>query len=275
MRPHARLPLRAVAIAGFLGLSACQSTSVPNSGFLSSYAGLGGAPGSAKARRTIRDDVASDGIARVYLLPTVLRLSGSDLSAEEQAMVRNEVDRQICFEVSERFVVVETPSPDAATVRTAIVRIAPTNRAGSAVSAVAGFFIPVPVVKFRAPMTTGGLAVESELVTSEGRQAAALTWSHNAEVVGRTGPSMSRVGDALQLAEPLGDAVGDAFATKARKVAAIANPDPCAAFGPRRDVGRMVANGLVGFGTGLYAPEVSGAGRAAEPEPRDADPQSP
>jgi hypothetical protein len=160
-------------------------------------------------------------------------------------------------------------------VRTAIVRIDPTNRAGSAVSAVAGFFIPIPVVKFRAPMTTGGLAVESELVAPDGRQAAALIWSHRAEIVGRVEPSMSRVGDALQLAEPLGDAVGDAFATDARKVAAIPDRDPCAAFGARRNVGRMLANGLVGFGTGLYAPEVSGAGRAAKPAIEDASTPAP
>jgi hypothetical protein len=255
---------------GLAGLSACQSTSAPHSGFLSSYAGLGGAPGAAKGPLSVRDDVASDAVERVYIFPAELRLSNSDLSVEEQAMVRSEVDRQICFEVSERFLLADAPSPDAATVRTAIVRIDPTNRAGSAVSAVAGFFIPIPVVKFRAPMTTGGLAVESELVAPDGRQAAALTWSHKAEVVGRVEPSMSRVGDALQLAEPLGDAVGDAFATEARKVAAIPNPDPCAVFGPRRNVGRMLANGLVGFGTGLYAPEVSGAGRAAEPAVKDA-----
>lgn len=182
-------------------------------------------------------------------------------------MVLSEVDRQICFEVSERFTIAQAPSPDAGTVRTAVVRIDPTNRVGSVASAVAGFFIPLPVVNFRAPMTTGGLAVESELVAPDGRQVAAMIWAHQAEVVGRTGPSLSRIGDALQLAEPMGDAVGDAFATTARPVRDIPLPDPCARFGARRNIGRAVANGIVGFATGLYVPQVAGTGAATIPEP--------
>ncbi|MES2033196.1 MAG: DUF3313 family protein, partial [Pseudomonadota bacterium] len=184
----------------------------------------------------------------------------SIISEAEQEKVRSEVDRQVCFEISERFTVVPSPSPEAGVVRIAIVKITPTGRFGSAVSAAAGFFIPVPIVKFRTPMTTGGLAVETELLTPDGKQVAALRWSRTAEVVTRVNPSLSRVGDALQLAEPLGDAVGDAFASKVRKARKVADPDPCARFGSRLDVGRAIAGGLVGFGTGLYVPEVSGSG---------------
>jgi hypothetical protein len=180
-------------------------------------------------------------------------------------MLLSEVDRQICFEVSERFTIVLAPSPEAGTIRTAIVRIDTTNRVGSAVSAAAGFFIPVPVVKFRAPMTTGGLAIESELIAPDGHQVAAVTWARQAEMVGRAEPSLSRIGDALQLAEPMGDAVGDAFSTKARQVRDIPDPDPCARFGSRRNIGRTVANGVVGFATGLYVPQVAGSGAAAVP----------
>jgi hypothetical protein len=255
----------AALLAALFGVAACQSTPAAHSGFLSTYGGLGGGADGARGPVDRRDDAASDEITWVYIAPSVLALGAeSPLSAEEQAMVRNEVDRQICFEVSERFSVIPEASPQAGTIRTAIVRIDPTNRTGSAVSAVAGFFIPVPIVKFRAPMTTGGLAVESELITPDGRQAAAITWARQAEVVGRAEPSLSRVGDALQLAEPMGDAVGDAFSTRARPVRPIADPDPCARFGSRRDIGRTVANGVVGFATGLYMPEVSGAG--SEPE---------
>lgn len=251
----------AVLVAALFGVAACQSTPAAHSGFLSTYDGLGEGPDGARGPADRRDDVASDAITWVYIAPSILALGDeSPLSSEEQTLVRNEVDRQICFEVSERFSVLPEPTPQAGTVRTAIVRIDPTNRAGSAASAVAGFFIPVPVVKFRAPNTTGGLAVESELIAPDGRQAAAITWARQAEIVGRTEPSLSRVGDALQLAEPMGDAVGDAFSTKARPVRDIPDPDPCARFGARRNIGRTVANGAVGFATGLYAPEVSGAG---------------
>jgi len=70
---------------------------------------------------------------------------------------------------------------------------------------------------------------------------------------------------AAAWAELFGDAVGDAFASKVRK---IADPDPCAPFGPRRDIGRTVAGALVGVGTGLYAPGIAGAGAPPKP-PKD------
>jgi hypothetical protein len=264
------VPIRSCcAVAPFLlavaALAGCQS--VPTqAGYLSRYDGLTASEASmGAAREQRRENAASDGVAAVYIQPAVIALSGETvLSGQEQERVRREVDRQVCFEVSERFTVLAAPSPDAGVIRTAIVRITPTGRVGSAVSAAAGFFIPVPVLKIRAPTSTGGLAAETELLAADGAQVAALRWSRTAEVITRVGPSMSRVGDALQLAEPFGDAVGDAFASKARKVRKIADPDPCARFGDRRNIGRAVAGGLVGFGTGLYVPDVTGAGEAAK-----------
>lgn len=253
-----------IAVAGCAG---CQSVP-PRSGYLSRYDGQARSErlmGAAREQR--RDDAASDGIEGVYIQPAILVLGPkTSLSPDEQARVQLEVDRQVCFEVSKRFTVEPAPSAQFGTIRTAIVGITPTGRVSSAVSAAAGFVIPIPLVKFRAPMTTGGLAVESELLAPDGTQVAALRWSRTAEVVTRLEPSLSRVGDALQLAGPLGDAVGDAFATKARKKSGkVADPDPCARFGPRRDIGRMVASGLMGAGSGLYMPDVAGAGRPPKP----------
>ncbi|MFN3557798.1 MAG: DUF3313 family protein [Brevundimonas sp.] len=270
-----RMSLRGGVLGVFVvGAAACQSTPASHSGFLSGYDGLGVDAAAPKARR---DDVASDAINAVFLQPSILRLpADTPLTAEDQARVRSEVDRQICYEVSERFTILPEVSPTGGTVRTAIVDIHPTNRAGSAVSAAAGFFIPVPLVKFRLPMTTGGLAVETELLSPDGTQVAALTWSRSAEVVGRVDPSLSPVGDALQLAEPMGDAVGDAFSSKTRAVRPIPEPDPCARFGARTNVGRMVASGIVGFGTGLYVPAVAGTGTPeTAPETPAAPPASP
>jgi hypothetical protein len=75
------------------------------------------------------------------------------------------------------------------------------------------------------------------------------------------------VGDAVQLAEPFGDAVGDAFAPPDREVRAIAEPDPCARFGPRFRPEGVAAR----FVTGLYSPELSGAAadEAEDPDPAD------
>lgn len=255
------------ALAGVMTLTACHTTAAPTSGYLSTYDGLekaGRDPGVALRQR--RDDAASDRVAAVFIVPAVYAQGvGEGLSQADRAMVLNEVDRQICFEVSERFDIASSPGPQTATIRTAVVRLHPTGRVGSVVSAAAGYF--VPVVSLRPPMTTGGIAVEAELLEAEtGRQIAAIAWGRNAQYVGRDSGSLSRVGDALQMAEPMGDAVGDAFSSKVRAVRPIPDPDPCAVFGPRRNVGRTAAGFLVGAATGLYAPEASGEGAARRPQ---------
>ena len=247
------------------GTAACQSTRVAQSGYLSSYAGLPQSAGKGDAHLR-RDDTASDAIQSVYISPAVLAADiETQLSDQEKAMVVREVDRQICFEVSRRFTVDAMPTPRSAIIRTAIVRLESNSRVGSAAAAAVDFVNPIPLVNFRLPWTTGGLSAETELLAADGRQVAALVWGRNARVAGRIKPSLSRAGDALQLAEPLGDAVAQAFATKARgariEKAAV---DPCARFGPRQDIGRTVASGIVGFGTGLYMPQVSGTSLPAK-----------
>lgn len=267
LRPARRFASIALVSASAVLVAACQSTAIGRSGYLSSYEGLSDGP----AKR--RDDPASDAITRVYIEPTVLRVNArTPIKAEDQALVRQEIDRQICFEVSKRFELVPTPAVDTARVRAAVVRIVPTNPAGSAATAAASFFIPVPIVKFRSPGISGALAAEAELVSADGRQVAAIAWSKSTQGVSMMDPSLSSVGDALQLAEPFADAVGEAFATKARKKRPVAKPDPCARYGPRRHAGRAVGGAILGFGTGLYAPSVSGAGRPALPETQGEQP---
>jgi hypothetical protein len=89
-------------------------------------------------------------------------------------MVLREVDRQICYEVSERFTLAPSASgaaPGNARLRTGVVEIRPTGAAGSGAAAIANMFIPGPGT-IRVPGTTGGLAVESELVGPDGQQVA-------------------------------------------------------------------------------------------------------
>ncbi|NBB65983.1 DUF3313 family protein [Pseudomonas sp. ODNR1LW] len=268
--------LALIPLLATTALAACHTTPASQSGYLASYDGLQPPPRSLSASvRQRRDDAASDAVAGVFLEPAVFAAGvGERFSAAERAMVLREVDRQICFEVSERFVIAAQPTPDTATVRTAVVRLQPTGRAGSAASAAVGYF--VPVINLRAPMTTGGLAVETELLEAgTGRQIAALSWARNAQYVGRDSPSLSRVGDALQMAEPMGDAVGDAFASKTRKVNDIPDPDPCAVYGSRRNIGRTAAGFVVSGVTGLYSPEVEGAGGALRPAADAASTETP
>jgi len=250
--------LLSLSLLGVLTLSACQSAPTARSGFLSSYDGL--QPASGTLRATIaqkRDDPASDAVQGVFIERAVLADgAGQGLSRAERRAVLNEVDRQICFEISERFRIAPEAGTDTALIRTSVVRISPTGRAGSGASAVANFFNPVPGTNLRTPGSTGGLAIESEMLApGTNAQIAAITWGRDAKVVGTDSPSLSRVGDALQLAEPAGDAVAVAFASKTRKAHKVEKPDPCEKHGPRQKLsGRTVVGGI----TGLYVPEEDG-----------------
>jgi hypothetical protein len=104
------------------------------------------------------------------------------------------------------------------------------------------------------------------LVTSEGRQAAALVWNRDATAVGTDDPSLSRLGDALQFAEPFADVAAATMTPKGLKSRKIeSEDDPCAQFGPRfRPEGF-----LAGLASGLYVPEMSGA--KAVPKGADRD----
>ncbi|KQW79800.1 DUF3313 family protein [Brevundimonas sp. Root1279] len=254
--------LTAAMVTSLAGLAAACATAPASSpsGYLSSYAGLARRDDTVRASvHERRDDVLASGVQRLWIAPAeVFGVVHPVLSEGERQAVLAEVDRQVCYELSERFDIADQPGPDAASVRIGVTHIAPTNPAGSAAAAVANFFIPGPVT-VRAPGGTGGLGAEAELLTADGRQAAAIVWRRDAMVIGTDSPSLSRVGDAHQLAEPLGDMVGDAFSTKDRKVRPIPTPDPCARFGPR-----VRAEGfLVRVATGLYQPELSGGPAAS------------
>jgi hypothetical protein len=258
------MTLKSLLPAGLLavcGLTACQTAPTANSGFLSTYDRLEAQEGTVRASiRQHRDETRASGIEQVWLEPTVLiGPVGESLTDEDRAMVLREVDRQVCYEISERFTLAAAPD-GASRVRTAVVRIDPTGPEGSAVAAVANAFIPGPGT-VRVPGTTGGLAAEAELLDARGGQAAALAWARNANVLGTDSPSLSRVGDALQMAEPFADALGDAFAPADRPVRAIADPDPCGRFGPRNQPGGFLTR-LV---TGLYVPEVNTGTREDAP----------
>jgi hypothetical protein len=255
-----KLNLVIAAAAALLG--ACQTAPARDAGLLSAYEGLAAQEGSLRASvRQRRDDAAAGGIDRIWIEPAVLAPGAAEsVSDDELALVLGEVDRQLCYELSERFTVVPERQAGVARVRSGVAAVKPTGQAGSALSAAASFFIPGPI-GVRAPGTTGGLAAEAELLSPDGAQVAAIAWARNATVVGTDSPSLSRVGDALQLAEPFGDAVGDAFAPPGRAVRPVPQPDPCARFGPRNRPEGFLAR----LATGLYVPQLSGARSTREP----------
>lgn len=242
-----------------MALGGCQTTPGADTGFLSRYDEMTPRKNSLRAAvRERRDEVGAARIEQVFIEPAVVvGDAGAALAEEDRAAVLSEVDRQVCYELSERFTILPAPHSQAARVRIGVARITPTGQVSSAVSAAAAYFIPGPL-DVRVPGTTGGLAAEAELLEpATGEQIASIVWARDATVVGTDAPSLSRVGDALQLAEPFGDAVGDAFSPSDRKSRPIAKPDPCATFGPRFSPAELAA----GIATGLYVPELSGATR--------------
>lgn len=245
----------ALLTAGAVSLAACQTAPVPDAGFLSSYDGLETREGTLRVSvRERRDEALAAAVERLFVEPSRLVPGAAPgVAPEDVALVLGEVDRQVCYELSERFTVLDAAAADAATVRVAVTRISPTEPVGSGLSAIASAFIPGPV-GVRPPGSTGTLAAEAELVTVDGAQAAAVAWARSANVVGTDNPSLSRVGDALQFAEVFGDQVGDSFAPAGREVRPIAQPDPCARYGPRDQPGGFITR-LV---TGLYVPETQG-----------------
>ena len=245
-------------------LAAC-ATPGRYSGQLSSYDGLQAKDGAVRTsvvRRADKDRLA--GVSRVSIRPARLA-EGKDtawLTPAEREVLLREVDAQLCFELTERFVLAPEGEKADADVRVVVTRVEPTGRAASALSAASGFFIPGPI-GLRVPGTVGGLGAEAEMIAADGKQTAALVWNRNATPIGTDDPSLSRIGDALQFAEPFGDTVGAVMTPEGLKSRKIEDPDPCAEYGPRfRPEGF-----LAGMATGLYIPGASKA--KAEKAPAD------
>lgn len=248
-----------MALAGLtLMLGACATAAPERSGFLSGYEGLTARDNSGRAHiREFRDAPALEAVRRVAITPSILSQgadSRSPLTPDERRTVLREVDAQLCFELSERFEIVDAPQADA-DVRAAVTWFEPTGRFASAASAASGFFIPGPI-GLRAPGTLGGLGVEAEMRrTSDQRQIAAIAWARRAMAVGTDNPSLSRMGDALQFAEPFADTAAAVMTPKGLKPRDIdAKTDPCKAYGDRFQPGGLAARII----TNLYIPDSRG-----------------
>ncbi len=250
MKPLAALPL-------LFALAACATAQHRPAGFLASYEGLEPKKDTIRADIEVRrDDAALANVRRVIIAPTILMPDAKTrlgwLTEGEQTLLLREMDAQLCFEVTERYELVKE-NPDAS-IRAAVTAVKPTNAPGSVVSAAANFFIPGPI-GVRVPGSTGGVGAEAEMLSPEGRQLAAMTWSRNATVIGTDDPSVSRVGDALQFIEAFADDAAKALSPSDAKSRRIPDPDPCAEFGPRiRPEGWITK-----FATGLYIPETNAA----------------
>jgi hypothetical protein len=144
----------------------------------------------------------------VYVEPTKV----SDMAApsikksSDRALVANMVSRGLCVGVSDRFKVVDRREDADIVIHATVTRIVPTNATVAGLSTAASLgasfassSVPVP----RLPLGLGGLAVEGEATTRDGKQVAALVWAKGASFL--TGPRVSQIGDAYSLAEKFGE----------------------------------------------------------------------
>lgn len=259
--------MKLLFVLPLLGVLAACATPANKTGFLSSYDDLTPRRGAVRADVAERQDAAAlAAVRRIRLEPTQMPANADAawLSDEERRVLLREADAQLCFELSKRYDLVDDGHD--AQVRAAITSVRPTGRVASAASAAAAFFIPGPI-GVRVPGTLGGLGAEAEMLSADGRQLAAVTWNRSAMAVGTDNPSLSRIGDALQLAEPFADATARALTAPAAKARRVGNPDPCRQFGPRFRPEGWAAR----FATKLYVPQMSGA-RAAPTESEAAEP---
>lgn len=254
---------RLIALLPLALVAACASTA-PRSGFLTSYEGVTAREGGLRtAAADRRDEAALAGVKTIRIEPARFGPSARTawMTEGEKRLLLREIDAQLCFELTERFGLAGEGASADATVRSGVAVVVPTGRVGSAFSAASSFFIPGPL-GLRVPGTTGGLAVETEMLDASGRQIAALSWNRSATPVGTDTPSFSRVGDALQFAEPFADDASRVMTPPGVQARTPPAPDPCAEYGPRTRPEGFLAK----LATGLYVPAAS----AARPK-KDAD----
>lgn len=199
---HTLLPCLLVsAVAG------CAAVPLEQASSLSSYESL--VPVKSRFRKAnymvLPEDIK---VAKtVYVEPTKI----SDMAApsikksSDRALVANVVSRALCVGVSDRFQVVDSREDADLIVHATVTRIVPTNPTAAGLSTAtslgANFVTSVPVP--RIPFGLGGLSVEGEATTRDGKQVAALVWAKGANAL-TTGPRVSQVGDAYSLAAGFG-----------------------------------------------------------------------
>ncbi|WP_105431382.1 DUF3313 domain-containing protein [Neorhizobium sp. T6_25] len=146
-------------------------------------------------------------IKTIYIAPTMV--SGAAVHSiknpSDRALVANVISRALCVGVSDHFEVVRSKEDADLIVHATITQIVPTNATmaglSTATSLGASVFSSVPVP--RLPMGLGGLSVEAEATTREGKQVGAMVWAKGANFM-TTSARVSQIGDAYSLGASFG-----------------------------------------------------------------------
>jgi len=197
----------------------CATAPLARSGSLVSYDNLTPSDGllTKSQVRVSKADVLAAKTARIEPTAFTVAAASQPFSDQQRSLIKNAVNRAMCFALSERFRIVAPTEAADLSVRAVITHIAPTDATAAGVSKVASVVpsivapgVPIPVP--RLPIGLGSLSVEAEARDPSGNQKAAMIWARGANSF-TSAPRVSSDGDAYDLARAFGDDFGKLLVT--------------------------------------------------------------
>jgi hypothetical protein len=199
--------------------SGCATAPLERSGSLVSYDNLTPSDGllTKSQVRISKADVLAAKTARIEPAAFTVAAASQPFSDKQRSLIKNAINRAMCFTLSERFRMVAPTEAADLSVRAVITHIAPTDATAAGVSKVASVVpsvvapgVPIPVP--RLPIGLGSLSVEAEARDRSGSQKAAMIWARGANSF-TSPPRVSTDGDAYDLAGTFGDDFGKFLVT--------------------------------------------------------------
>ena len=147
----------------------CATAPLERSGSLASYDNLAPSDGllTKSQGRVSKADVLAAKTARIEPTAFTVAAANEAFSDKQRSLIKNAVNRAMCFALSERFQIVAPTEAADLSVRAVITHIAPTDATAAGVSKVASVVpsvvapgVPIPVP--RLPIGLGSLSVEAE-----------------------------------------------------------------------------------------------------------------
>ncbi|MFG3592562.1 DUF3313 domain-containing protein [Bradyrhizobium sp. RDI18] len=197
----------------------CATAPLERSGSLASYDNLTPSDGllTKSQVRVSKADVLGAKTARIEPTAFTVAAAREPFSDQQRSLIKNAVNRAMCFALSERFRIVAPTEAADLSVRAVITHVAPTDATAAGVSKVASVVpsivapgVPIPVP--RLPIGLGSLSVEAEARDRSGNQKAAMIWARGANSF-TSAPRVSSDGDAYDLASAFGDDFGKFLVT--------------------------------------------------------------
>lgn len=220
------------SVVATLGLmtSGCATAPLERSGSLVSYDDLTTSDGllTKSQVRISKADVLAAKTARIEPAAFTVAAASQPFSDKQRSLIKNAINRAMCFTLSERFRMVAPTEAADLNVRAVITHIAPTDATAAGVSKVASVVpsvvapgVPIPVP--RLPIGLGSLSVEAEARDRSGSQKAAMIWARGANSF-TSPPRVSTDGDAYDLAGAFGDDFGKFLVTAESPFGKVSEP---------------------------------------------------